>query len=141
MTSRPPSNRRYSRVSRVNEALREVLADELELIGDDDLELVTVTGVKASPDLRHALVWFSILGRATLLAHTQAGSNHDVAAEVGEALARHRVRLQAAVARQLRLKRTPELTFEPDPAIGTGSRVEEILRDIHHGNGEERTER
>jgi ribosome-binding factor A len=40
------------------------------------------------------------------------------------------VALQAAIARQARIKRTPELEFRPDPAVRTGERVERILRDV-----------
>src|SRR5437016_4254349 len=110
------TDRRYSRLDRVNESLREVLADALERIDDDRLELVTVTGVRVDRDLRYARVWFDTLGSRE---------------EVAGALAEYRVRLQAAVGRQLRLKHTPELTFDPDPAIATGTRVEEILRELH----------
>lgn len=113
-----PSRKGYPRLPRVNEALREVIADELERIDDERLALVTVTGVKAEPDLRRALVWFSAL------------SHDEEPAEVAVALAAHRVRLQAAVGRQLRLKRTPELAFQSDPAIAVGTRVEDILRGI-----------
>lgn len=108
--------RPYARVRRVNEALREVIADELELADDERLELVTVTGVQVEPDLRHARVWFDSLRDP---------------ADVMDALAVERPRLQAAIGRQLRLKRTPELTFQPDPAIESGTRVEEILRLLH----------
>ncbi|MFP5318362.1 MAG: 30S ribosome-binding factor RbfA [Acidimicrobiia bacterium] len=114
--ARPPYQR-YSRLDRVNEALREVIGDELERIEDDVLELVTVTGVKVDPDLRHAVVWFDTLKPP---------------AEVAAALATHRVQLQAAVGRQMRMKRTPELSFSPDPAIAVGTRVEEILRGLRH---------
>ncbi len=112
--------RRYSRLDRVNEALREVIGDELERVDDERLELVTVTGVRVEADLRHAHVWFDTLG------------DRD---EVAAALGRHRARLQGAIARDLRLKRTPELTFAPDPAIAVGTRVEQILRDLHHETG------
>jgi ribosome-binding factor A len=108
--------RRYSRLDRVNEVLREVLADELERIDDERLELVTVTGVKIEPDLRHAHVWFDTLGDSD---------------KTAVALHHHRVRLQAAVGRELRLKRTPELTFATDPAIAAGTRVEQILRELN----------
>ena len=111
-------NRGYSRLARVNEALREVVGDELERIDDERLELVTVTGVKADPDLRRALVWYSAM--------SAPAPDEDVRA----ALAVHRVRLQAAVGRQLRLKRTPELAFQADPGIAVGTRVEEILRGL-----------
>jgi len=114
----PKGQRGYSRLARVNEALREVLGDELERIDDERLELVTVTGTRVDPDLRHALVWYSGM--------SAPASDEDVRA----ALAAHRVRLQAAVGRQLRLKRTPELAFQADPGIAVGTRVEEILRGL-----------
>ena len=110
------SNRSYPRTARINEALREVIAEELERIGDERLDLVTVTGITTDPDLRHATVWYSAL----------AGRG-DVDA-VRQAFAEHRVELQAAVGRQVRLKRTPLLQFTPDPAIEQGQRIEHILR-------------
>lgn len=91
--------------------MRQVVAEELTLIDDDALGLVTVTGVETEPDLRHATVWLSSMDEGAK-----------------EALARHRVRLQAAIGRQVRLKRTPELRFQIDPAVEAGTRVEEILR-------------
>jgi ribosome-binding factor A len=119
-------DRRYPRVARVNELVREVVADELERIDDERLELVTVTGVDVEPDLRRAVVWFTSLNEG-----------------VEVALADHRVRLQSAIGRQARLKRTPELTFRRDPAIVTGRRVEDILRDLQDtgGDGRDETER
>lgn len=112
------TGRTYSRVDRVSRAVAEVVADELEVINDERLELVTVTGVKVEPGLRHAVVWVSTLVSA------------DSELALG-ALAEHRVRFQAAVARQLRLRRTPELAFLSDPAIEKGTRVEQILRELN----------
>ena len=53
--------RRYDRTARVNEVVREVLADELERLSDPGLGLVTVTGVEVTPDLRQATVYYSAL--------------------------------------------------------------------------------
>ena len=111
-------NKRPSRMDRVNHVVQEVLADELERIDDERLELVTVTGVRVEPGLSHAVVWFSSLSR---------GDPEGAAVALGD----HCIRMQAAIARQLRLRRTPELAFVPDPAIAQGSRVEELLRDLH----------
>lgn len=116
--SRPGPQRSYSRVDRVGRAVAEVVADELEVVNDERLELVTVTGVKVEPGLRHAIVWVSTL----------VAADNDAALA---ALDENRVRLQAAIARHLRLRRTPELTFSVDPAIEKGTRVEEILRELH----------
>ena len=112
-------DRRFPRVARVNELVREVVAEELERIGDERLELVTVTGVDVEPDLRRAVVWFTALTDG-----------------VDEVLVEHRVRLQAAIGRQVRMKRTPELAFRPDPAIVTGRRVEDILRKLQDTGGD-----
>lgn len=109
------AERGYSRLDRVGVALREVIADELERVDDERLELVTITGVKVAPDLRQALVYYDSLRGLD---------------EVAEALTLQRVSLQSAVNRQLRLKWTPELSFAPDPAIAAGSRVEQILRQL-----------
>jgi ribosome-binding factor A len=110
-----PTQRHYPRIARVNELLREVLAEEIELVAatDNRLELVTVTAVECEPDLRHAKVLLASLPDAALAA-------------LGEA----RPRLQKAVARQAKLRRTPQLSFATDPAIAAGAKVEEILRAI-----------
>jgi hypothetical protein len=50
-----------------------------------------------------------------------------------------RPRLQAAIARQVRMKRTPQLSFQADPAVGHGEVVEEILRELR-ARGELRQE-
>jgi len=105
----------------VGEVLREVIAEELERSGADDarLVLVTVTGVDVDPDLRHATVWLSSLGEGA-----------------AEALAERRIGLQAAIARQVRLKHTPQLAFAADPAVESGNRIEDIIRAIDSGREE-----
>lgn len=115
---RRTGQRHYPRAARVNELLREILADELERIDDDRLELVTVTGVEVEPDLRHATMFYDSL----------QGVEGDPV--VLEALGEVRHRLQGAIGRQARLKRTPELAFEPDPAVRAAQRVEEVLRAV-----------
>jgi ribosome-binding factor A len=107
----------------VGELLREIIADELERIAgsEDRLELMTVTHVEVEPDLRHATVLLSSM---------------DTDAE--EALHEVRGRLQAAIGRQGRLKRTPQLSFAVDPGVSSGERVEEILRELGEDGGSDR---
>jgi len=109
------SPRGYARTARVNELCREILADELERIDDERIELVTVTHVAVDPDLRHATVSFSRLDR-------------DVD-EARDALAALRPRLQSAIARQARLKRTPELRFVVDDVMARAERIEDLIRE------------
>src|SRR5581483_4610853 len=97
-------DRRYPRTARINKLLQEVLADELERVSGDDerLRLATITAVEVDPDLRHAKVLFD------------PGLGPGVTDEVAEALLELRVRLQAAIGRQVRMKRTPQLSFLSD---------------------------
>jgi len=105
-------------MARVNTLLREIVGDELGRIDDDHFDLVTVTAVECEPDLRRALVLYDNL-------RGEAGDE-----ELQAALTEARPRLQAAVNRQARLKRTPELRFEPDPAIRSAQRIEQVLRGL-----------
>lgn len=112
------AERRYPRSARVNEILREVLADQLERTAglDERLGMVTITAVDCEPDLRHATVYLSSLSE-----------------QESEALSAARVRLQAAISHQVRLKRTPQLSFVADPAVAAGQRIEDILRGLDGG--------
>jgi ribosome-binding factor A len=116
--ARRGTTRQYPRSARLNRLLREVLAEELELIDDERLELLTVTSVEVEADLRHALVYYDSL---------DGEEGDDVALE---ALAESRIRLKSAIGRQTRLKRVPELAFKPDPAVREGSKIEAILAEI-----------
>lgn len=110
--------REYPRTARVNELVREIVAEELERIDDSRLELVSVTGVEVEQELTQGVVYFSSL----------VGEEAD--AEVLGALHEHRARLQSAIARQSRMRRTPALRFAPDGGVRGGERIEELLREI-----------
>ena len=47
-----------------------------------------------------------------------------------------RHRLQGAIGRQARVKRTPELVFKPDDVARGAARLEEVLRNIHDDDAE-----
>ena len=110
----------YPRALRVNEVLRQVVAEELERLADADerLRLVTVTSVDTSADLRSATVYLGTLDP-----------------DAAEALEERRSQVQRTVGRQVRMKRTPRLQFAADPATATGQRVEEILRRLRQERG------
>src|SRR5919108_5699553 len=103
------------RMRRVNESVRQVLAEALPELKDPRIGLVTVTGVDTTPDLRHATVFVSVLGSARKRKTTLQGL------EAAHGL------LQTRLARELRMKRTPQLTFEYDPSVERGVRMTQLI--------------
>jgi ribosome-binding factor A len=103
------------RMRKVNEALRHVLADGVETLADPGLGFVTITAVRASPDLGHAEVYVSILG-------TQKRRRSGL-----RALDRAHGVLQRRVAKELHLKRTPQLSFHYDETLDRAMRLNEIM--------------
>src|SRR5438128_11910890 len=103
---------------RVNESLREVLSEGIGELKDPRIGFVTVTGVRTSPDLRQARVFVSVLGSERKRERSLEGL-----------AAAHGV-LQARLARELRLKRTPQLTFEYDPSVERGVRMTQLIDEL-----------
>jgi ribosome-binding factor A len=106
------------RMRRVNESLRQVLSEGLLELKDPRIGFVTVTGVDTSPDLRHATVYVSVLGsqKKQQACMTGLGAAHGV--------------LQTRIARELRLKRTPQLSFEYDHAVEHGVRLSKLIDEL-----------
>lgn len=118
-TRRHTTARDYPRTARLNRLFQEILAEELELIDDDRLEMVTIMSVDVDGDLRRAVVYYDTLD----------GADDDVEVQAG--LDESRYRLQGAIGRQARVKHTPELVFRPDDVARSAARLEEVLRSIN----------
>lgn len=104
------------RLERVNAAIKEVVSDVVEgELKDPRRGFVTVTGVETTPDLRHAKVFVTVLGR-------QAERRHTL-----EALRSSHGFIQARVAHELRLKRTPQLDFIYDETTDTALRISSLI--------------
>ena len=107
------------RRTRVADLILTILAETVQReVRDPRVGFVTLTGVKVSPDLRHATVFVSTLSgeaeRATSL----------------DALNRAAPFLKRAIATRAQLRYTPELHFVEDESLERGSRVESLLGDI-----------
>jgi ribosome-binding factor A len=124
----PPDHRRSERVAEgIREEVATFLAEDVKdprVVG-----LVTVTGVDVTRDLRHAKVFVSIMGsdeerRATL--------------EGLESAAGH---LRSRVARALRLRVAPEISFRYDDTVARAARIEALLAELRQpprsGDGEQ----
>jgi ribosome-binding factor A len=106
------------RMRRVNAAVREVLSEAVGELKDPRIGFVTVTGVVTSSDLRQAVVYVSVLG-----------SERKRERSIDGLQAAHGL-LQAKIARELRLKRTPQLTFEYDPTVERGVRMTQLIDEL-----------
>jgi ribosome-binding factor A len=106
------------RMRRVNESVRQVLSEAVQELKDPRIGFVTVTGVETSPDLRHARVFVSVFGSEKARRATLDGL-----------AAAHGV-LQSRIARELRMKRTPQLAFEYDRTVEEGVRMSTLIDEL-----------
>ena len=106
------------RKRRVNEAIRQVLSDTIPTLKDPRIGFVTVTGVEAATGFAHATVYVSVLGTEDQRERTLEGLR-----------AAHGV-LQAQVGRELRLRRTPVLSFQYDPTVEQGVRLGKMIDEL-----------
>lgn len=107
----------FSRMRRVNSIVRQVVAEQVELLKDPRLGIVSITGVDTSPNLRHAIVYFSCLDPAET-------------ADSQQALDAATPRLRRVLGEEVRMKYTPALEFRPDHGIAEGERIDAALRRI-----------
>jgi len=107
----------YPRSRRVNAIIQEVLAEEIERLTDPRLGFVTVTGVDAAPDMRHATVFVSTVDISQI-------------DESLKGLTAAAPRLRAALGKAIRTKYTPELEFKADTGVLQGERIEALLRKL-----------
>ena len=109
---------RTPRMRKVNELIREIVADAVASLKDPGIGFLTITGVDTSPDLRTAVVFYSVLG---------TDEEHDATAAALDRAAPH---IQEMAAGQIKMKYTPRLKFLVDPSIGEGIKIDRLLEDI-----------
>jgi ribosome-binding factor A len=117
MARRPGNRQQFQRTDRVSEIVREVVALELERLGDDRLELVTVTAVEVDNELAVAKVFYS-----ALMAEDSGRID-----EVADALEDVRWRIQRAVNATVKARRSPQITFIPDEVLRSAMRIDDLL--------------
>ncbi|HYH62286.1 MAG TPA: 30S ribosome-binding factor RbfA [Solirubrobacterales bacterium] len=106
------------RMRRVNEVLREVIGETVSTeLEDPRIGFVTITAVETSPDLRSAKVFVSVLG-----------SEEEKESTLKALASAHGV-LQAEIASQTHMKRTPTLTFHYDDTPERGERLQRLLEE------------
>lgn len=113
------------RMRKVNELIREIVAEAVLDLKDPRIGFLTITGAETSPDLRHAIVFYSVLGSAEEKEGTAA------------ALASASSRLQRAIGSQSKLRYTPKLEFRVDAAIDEGLKISQLVKDLDVGAADE----
>jgi ribosome-binding factor A len=103
---------------RVDEAVKQVLSEEIPRLKDPRVGFVTVTGVDITQDLEHAAVWVSVYGTEKQKAGTLEALEHATGV------------LQARVNKQLRLRRTPLIHFKYDNAVANGVRMTHLIDEL-----------
>ena len=118
----------HKRPERVAQSVQQLLGEIFARgMRDPRIGFVTITGVKMSPDLREARVYYAVHGDTEQRKHTAQG------------LESARGFIRREIAAQLRLRITPDLHFSYDEAIDRGERVEQLIRQVHEedkGRGE-----
>jgi ribosome-binding factor A len=109
----------YQRADRVGDLLAELISELLRKeIRDPRINTVTVTGVKVSKDLRHARVYFNLLGRPEERKLVSAGLKSATGF------------IRSKVAKQLNLRFVPTLEFCYDESEDEAQRIDNLLNQI-----------
>ncbi|GAB4189304.1 MAG: 30S ribosome-binding factor RbfA [Simkaniaceae bacterium] len=109
------------RVSRLNSLLKEVISEVIrkDVRNPDVPDLITVTKVEISKDLRHAKVYVSVIGseeqREKTLAALQSAASF--------------IAIQSS--KKVVMRFFPELTFKLDRSVDHQMRIDSILEEIH----------
>jgi len=112
----------HNRPERVAHLLQQRLAELFARgLKDPRLGLVTITGVKMSPDLREARVYWTVHG------------DEDVRKATAKGLSAARGYLRHELS-SLRLRVLPDVHFTYDEAIDRGDRIEKLLREVHEAD-------
>jgi len=110
-------------MQRVNDQIRDELADLLAREAQDPRlqGIISITGVKTTPDLTGSRIYVSVLG-----------TEKEAMATLSQ-LQRAAKFFRRELAGRLTLRRTPDLEFRLDRSIADGARIDELLREIQHG--------
>lgn len=107
------------RSNRVGEQMKKELSDIIgRKLKDPRIGFVTVTDVEVTGDLQQATVYISVLGDEKVKEQTLLG------------LSKSKGFIRSEIGQRIRLRKTPELSFEFDSSVAYGNRIDSLLRDI-----------
>ncbi|QHS22291.1 30S ribosome-binding factor RbfA [Virgibacillus sp. MSP4-1] len=108
------------RVNRIAEQMKKELGDIIgKKMKDPRIGFVTVTDVKVTGDLQQAKIFISVLGDDEQKHETLAG------------LAKAKGFIRSEIGKRIRLRKTPEISFEFDETIEYGNRIERLISELN----------
>jgi ribosome-binding factor A len=115
----------HARTERVGQEIQAAVADLLArgMLRDPRIGYITVTGVKMSPDLRVAKVFYSMIGTPEQRQATQEGL------EAAKGFVRREV------TSRVKLRVSPEIYFSFDESLDTGDRIDRLLKEVKEKEG------
>lgn len=111
----------FKRTDRVSDEIRKIVSEVLSRMHHYNFDQVTVTGVKITPDLRNARIYYRLLDPTRR-------------PEIMKGLQNKGKQIQYEVGQQLTLRSTPRLKFEYDESIDYGDRIEQLFHKIHEND-------
>ena len=109
----------FPRSKRVADNVRKQMSILLdEQLAGQNFSMVSVTDVEMTRDLRHAKVFYSVLG------------DENARTEIQEFLEENTRPLRGKLAQRMALKFVPELTFAYDSSLVEGMKIQSILTDL-----------
>jgi len=114
----------YKRSHRVGDLIREILSEMiLRDLGDPRLEVVTITEVEVTDDLKQARVFFSARGNQL----QEDAALHGLESAAGV--------MRKKLGREMRLRYIPELMFKVDHSFEYGSKIDRLIQTIQEEKG------
>jgi ribosome-binding factor A len=109
----------HKRADRIADLILKELAEVLlRKVKDPRLTGITLTNVEVSPDLRHAKVFYSLLGDAEIRRRASAG------------LESARGFVKRELGKRLQLRRIPDISFYFDASLEHGSHIDRLLAEL-----------
>ncbi|TWI55203.1 30S ribosome-binding factor RbfA [Halalkalibacter nanhaiisediminis] len=108
------------RAHRVGEQMKKELSDIIiRELKDPRVSFVTVTGVDVTGDLQQAKVFITVLGSDEQKEATLQG------------LSKAKGFIRSEIGKRIRLRKTPEITFEFDESIEYGNRINTLIQNLN----------
>ena len=116
------------RQGRINDEMQKEISEILREVKDPRVSgaFISITGVEATPDLKFAKVYYSVL----------MGDKK----EIGKGLKSSAGYIRGQLARRINLRMTPELSFFEDNSIAYGAHISKILSGIEISKEDDETD-